>query len=183
MQIGFTMGGTLSGCFSCGVGGWRSTAPRLSSVTHSLPRPKKDPKTESPGVMSPIQQVPSSAAWPVLGASTVGRSPLGSASSTVPDSRHRWSHSRTSQPQTQVSDAPAPLAQCVGSTLVPHMLIRIADTHVLHPFFHHRLDIGALWLTSIAHAFNAFNYRIAVLRDGVKLAACVGRSRRRPDKF
>ena len=46
---------------------------------------------------------------------------------------------------------------------------------VLHPFFHHRLDVGPIRLTLIAHAFN---YRIAVLRDGVKPAARVGRSRR-----
>ena len=51
----------------------------------------------------------------------------------------------------------------------------IDDDHVLHPFSHHRLDVGPIRLTSIAHAFN---YRIAVLRDGVKLAARVDRSRR-----
>ena len=49
----------------------------------------------------------------------------------------------------------------------------IDDNHVLHPFFHHRLDVGPIRLTSIAHAFN---YRIAVLRDGVKPAARVGHS-------
>ena len=64
--------------------------------------------------------------------------------------------------------------ECPAS-LAPHMSIRIADSHVLHPLFHHRLDVGPLRLTSIAHAFN---YRIAVLRDGVKLAARVSRSRR-----
>ena len=45
----------------------------------------------------------------------------------------------------------------------------------LHPFFMHRLDVGPIRLTTIAHAFN---YRVAVLRDGVKSAARVGRSRR-----
>ena len=45
----------------------------------------------------------------------------------------------------------------------------------LHPFFVHRLDVGPICLTSIAHAFN---YRIAVLRDGVKSPARIGRSRR-----
>ena len=44
----------------------------------------------------------------------------------------------------------------------------------------HRLDVGPIRLTSIAHAFN---YRIAVLRDGVKQAARVGRSRRAAQKF
>ena len=51
----------------------------------------------------------------------------------------------------------------------------IDNDHVLHTFFHHRLDVGPIRLTSITHAFN---YRIAVLRDGAKLAARVGRSRR-----
>ena len=45
----------------------------------------------------------------------------------------------------------------------------------LHPFFMHQLDVGPIRLTSIAHAFN---YCIAILRDGVKSAARVGHSRR-----
>ena len=48
-------------------------------------------------------------------------------------------------------------------------------TSILHPFSTHRLDAGPIRLTTIAHAFN---YRMAVLRDGVKSAARVGRSRR-----
>ena len=39
----------------------------------------------------------------------------------------------------------------------------------------HRLDAGPIRLTTIAHELN---YRMAVLRDGAKSAACVGRSRR-----
>ena len=45
----------------------------------------------------------------------------------------------------------------------------------LHPFFTHRLDAGPMRLATIAHAFN---YRVAVLRDGVKSAARVSRSRK-----
>ena len=45
---------------------------------------------------------------------------------------------------------------------------RIDDNHILHPFFHHRFDVGTIHLTSVAHAFK---YMIAVLRDGVKPAA------------
>ena len=45
----------------------------------------------------------------------------------------------------------------------------------LHPFFTHRLDAGPIRLAIISHAFN---YRVAVLRDGVKSAARVGRSRK-----
>ena len=118
----------------------------------------------------PSDNSASSAAHPVLGASMVCRSPLGSASSTVPDSQRRQSRPRTPQPQTLVSEAS--LSRSVDSALVPRMSIRIADTHVLHPFFHHHLDVGPLRLTSITHAFN---YMIAVLQDGVKPAARVGR--------
>ena len=48
-------------------------------------------------------------------------------------------------------------------------------TSNLHPFLTHRLDSGPIRLATIAHAFN---YRVAVLRDGVRSAARVGRSRR-----
>ena len=51
----------------------------------------------------------------------------------------------------------------------------IDDDHVLHLVFHHQLDVGPIRLTSNAHAFN---YSIAVLRDGAQLAARVGRSRK-----
>ena len=112
----------------------------------------------------PSDNSDSSAACPVLGASTVCGSPLGSASSTVPDSRRRQSLPQTPQPHTPVSEAPASLSRSVDLALVPRMLIRIADMHVLHPFFHHGFDVGPVRLTSIT---NAFNYRIAVLRDGV----------------
>ena len=51
--------------------------------------------------------------------------------------------------------------------ILPRESIRIADTHVLHPFFHHRFDVGPIRLTSVAHAVN---YRITVLQDDVKPA-------------
>ena len=44
---------------------------------------------------------------------------------------------------------------------------------VLHPFFVHKMDSGPVRLMTIAHAFN---YRMAVLRDGVRSAVRVGRS-------
>ena len=53
-------------------------------------------------------------------------------------------------------------------------------TSILHPFSKHRLDAGPIRLTTIAHAFN---YRVAVLRDGVKSAARVGRSHRAEGRF
>ena len=46
---------------------------------------------------------------------------------------------------------------------------------VIHPFYVHKLDSGPVRLMTIAHAFN---YRVAVLRDGVRSAVRVGRSRK-----
>ena len=60
-------------------------------------------------------------------------------------------------------------------TFLPQEVLLVDATISLHPFFMHRLDVGPIRLTTIAHAFN---YRVAVLRDGVKSAARVGHSRR-----
>ena len=53
-------------------------------------------------------------------------------------------------------------------------VIRVDVSCDLHPFFVHKLDAGPIWLVTIAHAFN---YRVAVLRDGVKSAIWVEHSR------
>ena len=52
---------------------------------------------------------------------------------------------------------------------------RIDSSCVIHPFYIHKMDSGPVRLMTIAHAFN---YRVAVLRDGVRLAVRVGRSRK-----
>ena len=46
-------------------------------------------------------------------------------------------------------------------------VIQVDVSCALHPFSVHKLDAGPVWLVTIAHAFN---YRMAVLRDGVKSA-------------
>ena len=46
---------------------------------------------------------------------------------------------------------------------------------VIHPFHVHKMDSGPVRLMTIAHAFN---YRVAVLQDGVRSALWVGRSRK-----
>ena len=46
---------------------------------------------------------------------------------------------------------------------------------VIHPFHVHKMDSGPVRLMTIAHASN---YRVAVLRDGVRSALRVGRSRK-----
>ena len=59
-------------------------------------------------------------------------------------------------------------------------ILQIDGSCVLHPFTLHKLDAGTIRLMTIAHAFN---YRMAVLRDGVKSAARVGRSRKAEGHF
>ena len=63
---------------------------------------------------------------------------------------------------------------------LPQEVLLVDATISLHPFFMHRLDVGPIRLTTIVHAFN---YRVAVLRDGVKSAARVGRSRRAAERI
>ena len=63
---------------------------------------------------------------------------------------------------------------------LPQEGLLVDSTHSLHPFFVHQLDVGPIRLTSVAHAFN---YRMAVLRDGVRSATRVGHSRRAAGRF
>ena len=58
--------------------------------------------------------------------------------------------------------------------------LRINDVCVLHPFSLHKLDAGPVRLMTIAHAFN---YRMAVLRDGMKSAVRAGHSRKAEGRF
>ena len=54
-------------------------------------------------------------------------------------------------------------------------VVRIDDTSVLHPYFPQKSDAGPVRLMTIAHAFN---YRMAVLRNGIKSAVRVARARK-----
>ena len=59
-------------------------------------------------------------------------------------------------------------------------VIRVDVSCVLHPFSVHKLDAGPIRFVTIAHAFN---YRMAVLRDGVKSAIRVRCSRKAEGRF
>ena len=54
-------------------------------------------------------------------------------------------------------------------------VLRVDSTCMLHPFYVHKLDSGPVRLMTMA---NAFNYRVVVLRDGVRSAIRIGRSRK-----
>ena len=58
---------------------------------------------------------------------------------------------------------------------VESRVVRIDSSCVIHPFYIHKMDSGPVRLMTIAHAFN---YRVAILRDGVWSAVRVGRSRK-----
>ena len=74
------------------------------------------------------------------------------------------------------------LSAPLDSAVVPfsHSVLRVDVSCDLHPFFAHKLDSGPVRLMTIAHAFNC---RVAVLRDGVRLAIRVGRSRKAEGRF
>ena len=112
-----------------------------------IPRPR--------GLVSWLQaEAPdSSATHPIMGASTVCRSAPGSIPSTVSGIRPQQSLRIPEFPL----HASASLTRSWDIPILPRESSRIDDTHVLHPFFHHRFDVGPFPLTSVAHAFN---YRI-----------------------
>ena len=63
---------------------------------------------------------------------------------------------------------------------VKRQAVEIDSSCVIHPFYIHKMDSGPVRLMTIAHAFN---YRVAVLRDGVRSAVRVGRSRKAENCF
>ena len=152
------------------------------------------------GVQSRIAAPPpvGAPAVPMLGASTVAHTSRGSPSITAspPDegvvladvdsvgNERSNSQGRVSGHASAPSDDSqiAPMSDSVSLTDNPFAAtaLRIDDACALHPFSVHTLYAGPVRLMSIAHAFN---YRMAVLRDGVKLAVRIGRSRKAEGRF
>ena len=130
---------------------------------------------------------------PVLGASTIGRSTRRSLSiSVVPpeegtllsggasvNSDRLLPGSLSYHQEGSVMDVSSGTHGSVV-TFLPQEVLLVDATISLHPFFMHRLDVGPIRLTTIAHSFN---YRVTVLRDGVKSAAWVGRSQREAERI
>ena len=71
----------------------------------------------------------------------------------------------------------SPLTDSVVPEAIPFATtaIRMDDSSTLHPFYPRKSDAGPVRLMTIAHAFN---YRMAVLRDGVKSAVRFARARK-----
>ena len=74
---------------------------------------------------------------------------------------------------SQVNVTSAPLISV--PLQVESQTVEIDSSCVIHPFYIHKMDSGPVRLMTIAHAFN---YRVAVLRDGVRSSVRVGRSRK-----
>ena len=115
---------------------------------------------------------------PVSGARMMGRTSQGSLSVAVlpPDegavladvdsvrSAGSLSGSQSDRPDASGMDvSSAALSSAVAPISRTILLVDVSCN--LHPFFTHTLDAGPIRLATIAHAFN---YRVAVLRDGVK---------------
>ena len=129
----------------------------------------------------------------ILGASTVGRSTQNSHTTSIGppadrtllsggasvDSGRLLPGSLVYNPEGSVVDVSSGARNSMVRSL-PQEVLLVDTTVSLHPFFVHELDVAPICLTTIAHAFN---YRVAVLRDGAKSAARVGRSRRAAGRF
>ena len=121
---------------------------------------------------------------PILGASTMQRTSHSSPSLTVAvsaegaiiadvDSEHSVGSSVAPSDTPGMDITSAPLISV--PIPVESRVVRIDYSCVIHLFYIHKMDSGPVRLMTIAHAFN---YRVAVLRDGVQSAVRVGRSRK-----
>ena len=120
----------------------------------------------------------------ILGASAMQRTSQSSPSLTVAapaegtmiadvDSDHSVSSSLDPSGILRMDITSAPLIAV--PIPVESRAVRIDSSCVIHPFYIHKMDSGPVRLMTIAHAFN---YRVDVLRDGVRSAVRVGQSRK-----
>ena len=135
-----------------------------------------------PGAMSWLttKKLSSAPSVMILGASTMQRTLPSSLSLTVaPPAKGTLiadvesNHSVSSSIDLEVDVTSAPLISV--PLRVESQVVEIDSSCVIHPFYIHKMDSGPVRLMTIAHAFN---YRVAVLRDGVWSAVQVGRSRK-----
>ena len=126
----------------------------------------------------------------ILGASTMQRTLPSSLSLTVAppaegtliadaESNHSVSSSIDPSDLSRVDVTSAPLiSESVSGKPGSgdrFQVVEIDSSCVIHPLYIHKMDSGLVRLMTIAHAFI---YRVAVLRDGVRSAVRVGRSRK-----
>ena len=113
---------------------------------------------------------------PIVGASTMQQTSQSSPSLTVAvpaegaiiadvDSEHSVGSSVAPSVTSGMDITSAPLISVPFP--VENRAVWIDSSCVIHPFDIHKLDSGPMRLMTIAHAFN---YRVAILRDGVRSA-------------
>ena len=133
--------------------------------------------------------MPNSPSVPILGASTMQRTSQVSPSITVSppvegvtiadvDSVESLIRSAAPSVATDMDVMSAPLISILVPVEPP--VLRVDLTSMLHPFYVYKLNSGPVRLMTIAHAFN---YCVAVLRDGVRSAIRIGRSRKEETCF
>ena len=121
---------------------------------------------------------------PILGASTMQRTSQSPPSLKVAvpaegaiiadvDSEHSVGSSVAPSDTSGMDITSAPLISVPRP--VESWVVQIDSSCVIHPYYIHKMDSEPVRLMTIAHAFN---YRVAVLRDGVWTAVRVGRSRK-----
>ena len=120
----------------------------------------------------------------ILGASTMHRTVPNSFSLTMaPSAEERVVVGGESTQSVRPSIDPSGPSQVdvTSATLISvqsrldSKTVELDSSCVIHPFYVHKMDSGLVRLMTIAHAFN---YRMAILRDGVRSAVRVGRSRK-----
>ena len=145
---------------------------------------KKKPPTQGAVSWLATKRLPISPSVLILGASTMQRTSQDSPSITVAspvegaliadvDSVHSPVLSVVPSVTSEMDITSAPLIYIPVPGEPP--ALHVDSLCVLHPFYVHKLDSGPVRLMTIAHAFN---YRVAVLRDGVRSAIRIGRSRK-----
>ena len=130
------------------------------------------------------EQLPISPSVPILGASTLQQTSQDSPSITVSPPVEGAIITDVDSVKSPVLSAAPSVASDMDVTSAPLISVlvpveppalRVDSPCVLHPFYVHKLDSCPVRLMTIAHAFN---YCVAVLRDGVRSAICIGRSRK-----
>ena len=138
-----------------------------------------------PGAVSCLnmKKVSSTPSVMILGASTMQRTLPSSLSLTVAppvegtliakvDSNHSVGSSIVPGDLSRLDVTSAPLISV--PLRVENHAVEIDSSCVIHPFYMHKMDSGPVRLMTIAHAFN---YGVVVLRDGVRSAVRMGRSK------
>ena len=166
------------------VGRWEYRKTQIRNNDGALPRSQENTPPQGAVSWLNTKQLPISPSVLILGASTMQRTSQDSPSITVAppvegaiiadvDSTHSPVLSAVPSVTSDMDITSAPLISVPVPVEPP--ALHVDSSCVLHPFYRHKLDSGPVRLMTIAHAFN---YCVAVLRDGVRSALRIGRSRK-----